>query len=58
MNMLGLSYGDRVRVGAFELEATGRWLGMIKRSRSTTSKSFNGSFRLLRPVSARVLDFG
>ena len=53
-NMLGLSYGDRVRVGAFELEATGRWLGMIKRSEVDYEQEFNGSFRLLRPVSARV----
>ena len=57
-NMLGLSYGDRVRVGAFEIEATGRWLGMIESSEVDYEHEFNGFLRLLRPVSERVSIFG
>ena len=53
-NMLGFSYGERVRVGAFEIEALGRWLSMIESSEVDYEQEFNGFVRLLRPIGERV----
>ena len=53
-NMLGFSYGDRIRVGTFEIEALGRWLSMTESSEVDYEQEFNGSVRLLRPVGEHV----
>lgn len=57
-NMLGLSYGDRVQFGTFEVEVIGRWLGMIESSEVDYEQEFTGYVRLLRPVSTRISVIG
>jgi len=53
-NMLGFSYGDRIRVGEFEIEALGRWLSMIESSEVDYEQEFNGFVRILRSLGERV----
>lgn len=53
-NMLGLSWGDRWRIGAFDVEAMGRWLGTITRSEVDYEQEVNAWIRVLRPLHARV----
>jgi len=53
-NMLGFSYGDRIRIGEFEIEALGRWLSMIESSEVDYEQEFNGFVRILRSLGERV----
>ena len=53
-NMLGLSYGDRMRFGTFDVELMGRWLGTIARSEVDYEQEANAYLRVLRPLSGRI----
>ena len=53
-NMLGLSYGDRLCVGSFDVEFMGRWLGTITSSEVDYGQEFNTYLRVLRPLNGRV----
>ena len=53
-NMLGLSYGDRVRFGAYDVELMGRWLGTITSSEVDYRQEANAYLRVLRPLNGRV----
>ena len=53
-NMLGLSYGDRGRLGAFDVEFMGRWLGTITSSEVDYEQEANAYLRVLRPLNGRV----
>lgn len=53
-NMLGLSYGDRLRLGAFDVALMGRWLGTITSSEVDYEQEANAHLRVLRPLTGRV----
>jgi hypothetical protein len=53
-NMLGLSYGDRLYVGSFDVEFMGRWLGTITSSEVDYEQEVNTYLRVLRPLNGRV----
>ena len=53
-NMLGLSYGDRLWLGAFDVEFMGRWLGTITSSEVDYEQEANAYLRVLRPLNGRV----
>ena len=53
-NMLGLSYGDRMRLGAFDVALMGRWLGTITSSEVDYEQEANAHLRVLRPLTGRV----
>ena len=53
-NMLGLSYGDRMRFGTFDVEAMGRWLGTITSSEVDYEQEANVHLRVLRPLTGRI----
>ncbi len=53
-NMLGLSYGDRLRLGTFDVEVMGRWLGTITSSEVDYEQEANAHLRVLRPLNGRV----
>ena len=53
-NMLGLSYGEHLRIGAFEVELAGRWLGTITSSEVDYEQEANAYLRVLRPLNARI----
>lgn len=53
-NMLGLSYGDRMRFGIFDVELMGRWLGTITSSEVDYEQEANAYLRVLRPLTGRV----
>ena len=53
-NMLGLSYGDRLRLGTFDVELVGRWLGTITSSEVDYQQEANAYVRVLRPLTGRI----
>lgn len=53
-NMLGLSYGNRWGVGRFDFALSGRWMHRITSSQVDYEQEFNGSLRVLRPLTDRV----
>ena len=53
-NMLGLSYGDRVRFGTFDVEIMGRWLGTITSSEVDYEQEANAYLRVLRRLNGRM----
>ena len=53
-NMLGLSYGDRLRFGTFDVELMGRWLGTIASSEVDYEQEANAYLRVLRPLTGRI----
>ena len=53
-NMLGLSYGDRMRFGTFDVELMGRWLGTIASSEVDYEQEANAYLRVLRPLTGRI----
>ena len=53
-NMLGLSYGDNLRIGAFDVEIMGRWLGTITSSEVDYEQEANAYLRVVRPLTGRV----
>ena len=53
-NMLGLSYGDRLRFGTFDVEVMGRWLGTITSSEVDYQQEANAYVRVLRPLTGRI----
>lgn len=53
-NMLGLSYGDRMRFGTFDVALMGRWLGTITSSEVDYEQEANAHLRVLRPLTGRV----
>ena len=53
-NMLGLSWGDELRAGAFEVEFAGRWMGTITRSEVDYRQEADAHVRVLRPLNGRV----
>lgn len=52
-NMLGLSYGERRRIGLLDVEFLGRWLGSITGSEVDYEQEVNGYVRVLRPLTDR-----
>lgn len=57
-NMLGLSYGDRHRIGSFDVEFIGRWLGVIESTEIDYKQEVNGYVRVLRHVNDRLSILG
>ncbi len=57
-NMLGLSYGDRVRLGSFDIDLAIRALTLIAGSEVDYKQEANGYVRVTRPVSSRVAFIG
>ena len=53
-NMLGLSYGDRLQLGTFDIEIMGRWLGTVTSSEVDYGQEANASLRVLRPLTERI----
>ncbi len=53
-NMLGLSWGDELRVGAFDVEFAGRWMGTITSSEVDYRQEADAHVRVLRPLNGRV----
>ncbi len=53
-NMLGLSWGDDLRLGVFDIEFAGRWLGTITSSEVDYKQEVNAHLRVLRPLNGRV----
>lgn len=53
-NMLGLSWGDELRVGAFDIEFLGRWMGVVTSSEVDYEQEVNAHLRVLRPLNGRV----
>ena len=53
-NMLGLSYGDRIRVGSFDIDLAIRAMTLITGSEVDYQQEANGYLRVTAPVSSRV----
>ena len=53
-NMLGVTYGDRFSVGAFELDVGGRAFAKVGRSGVDYDNEVNGHVRLVRAVNDRL----
>ena len=53
-NMLGLSYGDRLQLGTFDIEIMGRWLGTVTSSEVDYGQEANAYLRVLRPLTERI----
>ena len=53
-NHIGLSYGDRLRIGSFDIDLGIRAMTLITGSEVDYKQEANGWIRVIRPVSSRV----